>query len=202
MYKRRTLEDLSYKETVNKIVELNNHINSFWSSAYGWAPIEAANLLSKSRLDWLSSLSHSLYKWEKKSIVDAEQGDLILAWCNLGALVEGTLKFFLSVYYENYTSDINIIVKRKKEIDPDGAMLNDLREFFKKSVWTNDEREEKNNWLELIQNRRNAIHAYKDREIDNFDFFRLQVKNYLGFLMDLLGRVPYPDVNYGPDFYL
>jgi len=202
MLNRKTVEDLSYVETVDKIVELNEHIKTFWSNATGWAPVEAADLLSKSRLDWLLSLSNSLYKWESKPKKDAEEGDLILAWANLGALVEGTMKFFLSVFYNDYKNDVNRIVRRQKDIDPDGAMFDGLRQFFSKSVWLNDEHDKKNDWLKIIQSRRNAIHAYQDKKIDDFFFFREQVKNYLSFLMDLLTRVPYPDYQYGPDLFL
>ncbi|GGA50217.1 MULTISPECIES: hypothetical protein [Bacillaceae] len=127
MFSRRTVEDLSYLETVDKIVELNEHIRSFWSKSQGWAPIDAANLLSKSRLDWLVSLSHSLYKWEEDPSEKAKHGDLILAWANLGALVEGSMKFFLSVYYESYKVDNNSIMQRGQQVEPDGTMFNGLR---------------------------------------------------------------------------
>ena len=199
MFSGRTIEDLSYKETVDKIVELNEHIKKFWSSAHGWAPIEAADLLSKSRLDWLVSLSHSLYKWEVTPRNESNNGDLILAWVNLGTLVEGSMKFFLSVFYSDYKKDINALKRGRKQVDPDGAMFDGLRTFFEKSVWLNTESKDKNDWLLKIQMKRNAIHAYKDREIDNFNIFKLEVNNYLLFLIDLLERVPYPDDYYGPD---
>ncbi|PEZ01342.1 hypothetical protein CN326_21565 [Bacillus sp. AFS018417] len=202
MFNRRTVEDLSYSETVDKIVELNEYIQSFWSKAQGWAPIDAANLLSKSRLDWLVSLSYSLYKWENDPEQEAKYGDLILAWSNLGAIVEGSMKFFLSVFYENYKIDSNAITQWGQQVDPDGAMFNGLKNFFEKSVWSDVERQDKNDWLTMIQGKRNAIHAYRDRQIDNFDFFRKQVKNYLSFLIDLLERVPHPDDQYRPDLVI
>lgn len=202
MFNQRRIEDLSYSETVDKIVELNDHIRTFWSNAQEWAPIDAANLLSRSRLDWLVSLSHSLYKWKNNSQNEAEHGDLILAWTNLGTLVEGNMKFFLSVYYEDYKTDINAIKIRGKQVDPDGAMFNGLRIFFENSIWIDSEREDKNNWLKEIQSKRNAIHAYKDRDIGDFYSFRYQVKKYLSFLLDLLKRIPYPDDIYGPDLVI
>ncbi|WP_214814158.1 hypothetical protein [Exiguobacterium sp. s196] len=201
MSQNKTIEELSYKETVNKIIELNEHIKDFWSNAHGWAPIEAADLLSRSRLDWLVSLSYSLYKWEKRPQNESEYGDLILAWANLGTLVEGSMKFFLSIYYEDYKNDINALKNKGKQVNPDEAMFNSLRTFFEKSVWTDNERQHKNNWLSEIQDKRNAIHAYKDREIENFDTFRIQVNKYLSFLIDLLKRVPYPDDQYGPNLF-
>jgi len=49
-----------------------------------------------------------------------------------------------------------------------------------------------------IQQRRNAIHAYKDREIGNHDEFLLDVKTYLKFLRYINERLPYPDDIYIP----
>lgn len=199
MVNLRDIDDLSYKKTVDKIIELNEHIRTFWSAPQGWAPIAAANLLSAARLDWLVSLSYSLNRWENDPNKEALYGDLILAWSNLGALVEGSMKFFLSVYYEDYKSDINKIIQRGKEIDPDMAMFNELRRFFEMSIWSQSERQDKNDWLAEIQGKRNAIHAYRDRQINDFGFFRNQVKKYFVFLIGLLERVPYPDVHFGPD---
>lgn len=199
MSNQRTIEGLTYLETIDKIVELNEHIRSFWSKSQGWAPIDAANLLSKSRLDWLVSLSYSLYKWQGEPDKKMEQGDLILAWVNLGSLVEGSMKFFLSVYYENYKDDGNALIRRGKQITPDGAMFNDLRIFFRQSVWNDTELTVKNDWLKEIQEKRNAIHAYRDRDIEDFHSFRHHVKRYLSFLIDLLNRIPYPDNIYRPD---
>ncbi|MCT2537258.1 hypothetical protein NC661_14625 [Aquibacillus koreensis] len=51
------INQLTYLEVVDKIIELNKDVKDFWSEALGCAPIEASNLLSKSRLDWLVSLS-------------------------------------------------------------------------------------------------------------------------------------------------
>src|SRR3990172_855008 len=92
----------------------------FWKSSHGWAPVDAANLLSKSALEWQVSLSESLRRW----VGCTTDGDLILAWANLGALVEGQLKLFLSVYYSDYARDLDAIRDRKQNlIDPDVCTL-------------------------------------------------------------------------------
>ncbi|WP_272480015.1 hypothetical protein [Aquibacillus koreensis] len=44
-------------------------------------------------------------KWNECTCSKAEDGDLILAWANLGTLVEGTIKLFLSVYLNDYLDD-------------------------------------------------------------------------------------------------
>ncbi|WP_176494699.1 hypothetical protein [Anaerocolumna aminovalerica] len=49
------ITDVTNIEIVNSIISLNKHFNEFWSNAQGWAPVDAAGLLSKSRLDWQKS---------------------------------------------------------------------------------------------------------------------------------------------------
>jgi hypothetical protein len=73
------------KKTISEIININKQISAFWSDANGWAPPEAAELLSRSRLDLQVSLSETLELWiECKN----HPGKLRLAWANLGALVE------------------------------------------------------------------------------------------------------------------
>jgi hypothetical protein len=122
---------MALKSIVLQIISLNQDFSKFWGNAKDWAPLEAANLLSRSRLDWQASLSQSLQHWiGKKNLSD---GDLILAWANLGSLVEGTMKLFLSIFYDDYKKDIHAIKnKNGKLIDPDELKLEYLKQFFKK----------------------------------------------------------------------
>jgi len=104
----------------------------FWKSAHGWAPIEAAGLLNKSMLEWQASLSSSLRMW----LCSSSDGDLILAWANIGALVEGQLKLFLSVWCNDYSADSDAIKdKRGRLQELDGSTLEPLRQFFVKRIW-------------------------------------------------------------------
>ena len=117
------LEKMSITEVVNRIITLNDGLRRFWTEADGWAPIEAAQLLSKSRLDWQVSLSKCLKVWLAEPLPGDESGCLILAWTNLGSLIEGTMKLFLSVWYKNYKNDIEAIRKKGRLIDPDSLSL-------------------------------------------------------------------------------
>lgn len=197
-----SINQLSYLETVNKIIELNSFAYNFWSNSIGWAPVEAANLLSKSRLDWQVSLSYSLKRWDISPQQGAEDGDLILAWVNLGALVEGTLKLFLSVYFNDYSTDENSVKSNKGLVEPDSIKFDRLRQFFKKKIWDSIETEEFDAWVLKIQHRRNIIHAFKNKVIGDFSEFFSDTKKYLSFLMYHLDRLPYPDCQYRPNFYL
>lgn len=120
----KTLRDpntLEYNanELCRRIATLTRNIMTFWSSANGWAPIDTANLLSRSMLEWQMSLAQSLTRWPSTD----STGDLILAWANLGALVEGQLKLFLCVFYDDYKRDVDGIVRKMERIDPDTAAL-------------------------------------------------------------------------------
>lgn len=197
---RRCLESmpdiyaLPIEEIVERITALNDGIRRFWGQAQGWAPIEAANLLNRSRLDWQVSLSSTLKIWTSKSSKDIDDGHLILAWANLGCLVEGTMKLFLSAYYATYKADVVSIEKKLKPNSPDGLQLEPLRIYFRDNIW--DETFDK--WVQKIQSRRNAIHAFKNRDIGTFGEFLLSVREYLMMLRYINYRLPYPDEESAP----
>lgn len=183
-------------DLVGEIISLNKKCAAFWSDAYGWAPPEAAELLSKSRLDWQVSLSETLRLWIGGHDRPMTDGQLILAWANLGALVEGTLKLMLSVYYRDFVVDIEALKasnafdhKKQQHKAPDGLTLETLRKFIVKKELFDSEAEE---FLEKVQMRRNAIHAYKDRTIGDPDEYQIAVGYYLKFLREVEGRLPYP----------
>jgi hypothetical protein len=188
------VEQMPIDEVVNRIVTLNEDIRRFWTKAEGWAPIEAAQLLSKSRLDWQVSLSRCLKIWLVEPSPDAESGRLILAWADLGSQVEGTMKLFLSVWYKDYKNDVKAIKKKGEGdlIDPDSLQLEPMRQFFKERIWRNEDKDW-DAWILKIQQRRNAVHAYKSRDIGTFDEFLVDVRRYLNFLRYINDRLPYPD---------
>lgn len=83
---------------IGQIIDLNKRIRSFWQErAGGWAAGKAASLLENSRLDRLVSLSHTLQLWTDPCPDAEDEGRLILAWANLGILIEGTMTWFLCV---------------------------------------------------------------------------------------------------------
>jgi hypothetical protein len=185
--------NLSYGELCDRIGKLTSAMMDFWQSAHGWAPVEAAGLLSKSMLAWQASLSKSLSNW----LYTSSDGDLILAWANLGALVEGQLKLFLSVWYKDYTADAQAIRNHRGQIkDPDDCTLDPLRQFFVKRIWKEDV--DWNPYVELVQHRRNAIHAFRARDIGTFAEWREELRRHLSFVRSINDRLPYPDAIYVP----
>lgn len=172
-----------------KISNLTRTLMAFWEGG-GWAPGVAAEMLDKSMLQWQSSLAASLVHWTKST----SDGDLILAWTNLGALVEGLLMLFLCVFYNDYERDIDGIIRRHKRIDPDESHLGELRQFFVRRIWS-----PQNSWnpyVEMIQQRRNAVHAFKKREIGTFEEWTDALRLHLSFLREIANGLPYPDEGY------
>ncbi len=142
------------EEIIERIAYLNQELARFWSDGSGWAPKEAAELLSKSRLDWQVSLSRALVKWISPPNSDELAATQILGYANLGALVEGTLQLFLSVYYNDYKSDADAILKDKKVQSPDVVTLESLRVFFSKKIWISHPDDEWDPWIQRTQRRR------------------------------------------------
>lgn len=177
-------------DAANEISRRVGVMMDFWQSSRGWAPIEAANLLDKAMLGWQKSLAACLPMW----IRDLSEGELILAWVNLGALVEGQLKLFLSVFYLDYAKNINFINTDKKGRlkDPSVLSLEPLRLFFRDYIW--EKHELWDEWIYKIQLRRNAIHAFQYRSIGDVQEFQADVVKLLSFIQRIDDQIPYPDV--------
>lgn len=180
----------------NEIVRINRWLAGFWSNSHGWAPYTAAELMSKSKLDNQVALSFTLKIWLEQGEQQSKDGRLILAWANLGALIEGTLKLFLCAYYEDYSIDLQAYRNNKAKLqDPDSLALEKLRVFFnKKSLWS----KEWDEYVLNIQNKRNAIHAFQDREIGTFEEFYKCLPAYLLMIKKFNLGLPYPDEAYIP----
>lgn len=190
------ISNMALTEVIDRIITLTKGICQFWSKAGGWAPPDAADILNRSRLDWHNSLTEYLENWIIKDYNESDHGSLILAWVNLGSVVEGTLKLSLSVFYEDYLNDDDRIIYRGIAQDPDGLKFDKLRIFCNGKLW--DESSTWNEWILHIQQRRNVIHAFKDREIGNFAEFHNALKMYLKFLRMINGILPYPDEIFAP----
>lgn len=187
--------EIYIEDVIQRIIKLNEGLQKFWEDSEGWAPPEAAWLLEKSRLDWQVSLSNCLKIWISKPSKKESDGFLILGWANLGSLVEGTMKLFLSVWYEVYKDDQDLIIMRRGQLqDPDVLKLEAMRQYFKKKIWDDTW----DTWVLRIQRRRNAIHAFKERDIGTHSDLLDEIRKYLEFLRYMNARLPYPDEMHGP----
>jgi hypothetical protein len=169
-------------EVLERIESLTAGLMGFWKDVKGWAPAEAADILKGSMLEWQTSLATSLKRWVRCK----SEGDLILAWTNLGSLAEGALKLFLCAYLHDFLNDSEAAIEKKHkakgtaeaEIEklkakinaPDGLALEALKVFFAEHIW--DNKAEPHLYLTDLQKRRNAIHAFQKKEIGTFADFK------------------------------
>jgi hypothetical protein len=128
--------------------------------------------------------------------------ELILAWANLGSLIEGTIKALLSVWYETYKTDIDNLKKanaydnaKQMAHAPDGLGLEKLCNYCTAQKLLGAEGDA---LVKLVQQRRNAIHAFKERPIGDGIEFQKAVRGYLALLRTVNAGLPYPDATYEP----
>ena len=176
--------------TLGRINEVSAQLESFWSAAHGWAPPEAAALLSRSRLDWLSSFNRMLAsRVAEVRAHGSEPASLILAWAHLRALVEGHLKLFLAVYLRDYLADPDAAKdKNGALLSPDKLQLEVIRQFLAKRSLLSSQVA----FVSLVQSRGNAIHAFKTRDIGTAAEFLLAIPAYHAFLTAIDEALPYP----------
>lgn len=115
--KERTLKMIN---KLNKIQEKTGRILKSWERHSGWAPTSVSQIFFETNLKWTSELTNCLTIWYEDfcniKLVDFAvnqtrgstnnlnvDGKLILAYVNLGSIVENWLKFFLTIYYQDFT---------------------------------------------------------------------------------------------------
>ena len=157
---------------------------------------------SRNGVDRQVSLSRSLRHWIVEPADSLEDGDLILGWANLGSLIEGTIKLFLAVYYDDYKNDLPTLkqtqawhAKQSKLLDPDVLRLEVLITYVEKAALFEPDQIA---LFKQVQSYRNAIHAFKDRPLGTGSELHGAIKNYLGMLRSTVSRLPYPEDFYTP----
>ncbi len=181
------------KNIIDSIVQVLVRQASFWSHAHGWAPRETAELLEICRLDRQVSLAHNLRRWVDQSEEEMQEGALILAWANLGALVEGNMKLFLCVYRGDYmNSRILPFDRNRNVIEPDGLFFMKMIDFYEKEIWDDAGSKKWVDYAHNVRKRRNAIHSYQDKEIGTFGDWDAACRDYLELIQQLDSQMPYP----------
>lgn len=181
---------------ISEIVRLNAKIANFWSDARGCAPPRAYEVLSRSRLERQVSLSKTLDIWVTPPTKELSDGELILAWANLGSLLEGTMKTLLAVYAEDYLDDLEnarkagAVTKNGISKPPDSLTLEQLKIYFREQRLLT---ETELRLVERIQKYRNVLHAFKDSPLGNQQEFLESILGYAGMLKGVELRLPSPD---------
>ena len=161
-----------------------------WKDCKYFAPKSVTKKYAKVVLDWQVSLTETLDIWIDKGI-NMSDGELILANANVGALVECWLRLFLCAYYEDYI--LNPIKIKNEVIEPENATFEELKVFFSKTVFTEQENNEWFKWIDEIQHKRNAIHSFKYREIGTGNDYLKNLQKYCEFVDFIFDRFPIID---------
>lgn len=167
---------------------LTKDITDSWSESRGIAPDSVADKVDTAMFDWMNDLTGTLGIWIDKGL-DMTDGELILAHANLGSLVECWLRFFYCAFYEEYVR--NPYMKHGKGLDPDDKHMDFeyLKQHSKGILW-DDCRDPLYLWIDKIQQHRNAIHAFRYREIGSPADFLLDLDSYRDFIETISNRLP------------
>jgi hypothetical protein len=163
-------------EVLDRIIE---HEEKFWPHARGWAPASASDLLERARLDRQVSLARCLHLWAEPGEAPFAAGRLILAWANLGSLVEGSMALCLSAWAEPYGKSKHSPKGETGARDPDRLSFEQLIDFFRKEIWNAEEMQRWGSWLGNIKRFRNAIHVLRERDIGTHDEWLHACRQYL-----------------------
>jgi hypothetical protein len=180
--------------SIDKIIQIVKAQESFWSQSHGWAPKDAADLLAEARLDRQLSFTHTLQDYLAPFPPDAAEARQILGYTTLRSLCEGALKLFFSVWFEDYRKDQDAVYDRKQAlISPEDIALDKLIVLYAKK---GDEKFEP--FLRRIQQRGNAIHHFRNRDIGTQAELVADIVEFKEFLLAVNGQLPYPDESYDP----
>lgn len=174
---------------LERIEQISSRTADFWSKAHGWAPQEAADLLSKSRLDWLDSFNRTL-RARVQDVTDHpdEPAVRIMAWAHLRTLVEGHLKLFLAVFLIDYLNDKHAPLAKNGPKNPEKLGFEEIKVFLvKRALLTKH-----HTFIETVQQRGNAIHAFADRPIGTAKEFLECVSHYRRYLENVEDSLPNP----------
>jgi hypothetical protein len=179
------------EDHLRAIATTSTRAADFWKEAHGWAPLDVASALSAARLDWLASFSRTLAMRVQEVIEQPEEpAVVILAWAHLRTLVEGHLKLFLTVFLMDYRAD-TLAPKSQRTgriLEPHRLSLEGIRQFLiKRDLLTAH-----HPFIETVQQRGNAIHAFSDKAIGSGSDFLEHIALYRRFLGDLESSLPSP----------
>lgn len=170
---------------LESIIIFTNKVLKDWENSSGWAPESVTLKLNVAMFDWMIELTDCLRIWTSKG-VSLTNGELILAYTNLGSLIESWLKLFYCIYYEDYK--LYPKKQRGQVVEPNNMMFQSLKEFSTGKLW--EKNDDWFNWIEKIQQKRNAIHSFNYRDIGTQDEFLKDIEIFNEFIHLVNDRFP------------
>lgn len=187
-------KDADLSEVISQIIKVNKHLSDFWGNgAVGWAPDEVSDLLSKARMDRMISFSYRLNDILRTVDDEEAEAQLITSWATLGALIEGALALFFTVWRNDYVSNGPRKDKKDKAIEPHKLTFDQLKSLMLEHELID---RDSHDWINKLQQYRNVIHFFRDKEIGSKEDLHNSVKHYLALLEFIDDCLPYPDEMY------
>ena len=175
-------------DSYDKLLKLTKNETLIWKKARGVAPNKTADKMDVAMLEWLNELTIALKIWIDKGH-NMSSGELILARVNMGAVVESWLKFFYCVYYDDYVKNPILNKNKNKTIEPENATFEDLKNFSSDKLWI-DKKSTEYGWVDSVQKKRNAIHAFRYREIGSTQDFLDDITHLFNFVNKIIDQFP------------
>ena len=192
---------------IDTFIKFNQHRTSFWANANGWASAETNMELNKFNFENLQSLTECLKFFVEKEALTP--GDLILAWANLGSVVEGNIALFLTIYWDDYQKSVSDLAPDRANPrglakmllsasgnlkEPNKLNFEPLRQFIDEINLF----EQHHSNIRTIQKYRNYIHSVDKPTLENSEEFRQHLGYAKRFIWELDEQCPYPEEFYSP----
>ncbi len=176
------------KEQIKELIGMTEDIVSFWSRDVvisHWASNEVADELTKISFTKVIAIVHSLDLFIEKD--ELSDGELLLAWTQLGSIAEWYLKFFLCVSAVDYLKNPKYWPNKIDIISP-----HDLKFEYAKQVFRAESilDLELIRTIEVIQYNRNAIHLTDSREVADEDTYRTALHGFIKIVKEIYIRLP------------
>lgn len=149
------------REVSKRVLEL------YWRKARGWAADEVVEITETAQLGRMMDLTDTLEIWREKAKGKMTDGERILAYVNLGMLLEGWMMLFLCVWLMDYKRQAS-----GKRL-PYNLKLSELRHFFEDNVWTTlAEGTKWSRWIDKIRIYRNTVHSFMSQALGTTEELR------------------------------
>lgn len=188
-------DSFSLIDVISKVIYLNTKLSNFWGKGVdGWSPDEVTELFSETRMERVVSFSHRLEDALRDVSQSEEEAHLISSWVTLGALIESSLALFFTIYRNDYVKN----GPRKKDgkiTEPTKLSFHELKSVMLQHGLID---QKSHDWVENVQQFRNVIHIFRDKNIGTRDDLVKSIKRYLALLEFINHSLPYPDEMYSP----
>ena len=156
--------------------------------------------VDSNKLEKLKALAYVLrvnYKFKEDMVIFLddnseleEKGLLLQSWISLGAILEGTMLLFLSIYNHSYDND-PVLNRDNKKIKIKELKLFDLIKYFfdkEEGIFKGGTFDE--NEVHIIRIEKDLVHLFNNKLLKSWNDFSHYLKIVIELLLELISRLP------------